>query len=185
MVAIEKNGEIKTFTNIPSEWNHTIGYNYEDASVHYVDGFRNVVEPSFNSTTQHKGGMIYDAVNNVFTYQVIDFTVEEITANLLIAEETQDKSDQEILERKGLNLYEKTKNRLIRRNKKGLITKTRCKKVREYLHPIFLLLRTGDIDLANEKALALTVDANADINAELVWFKAQIAELVLDVNTLL
>lgn len=185
MVAIEIKGQIKVFENIPNKWNNTIGYNYEDASVHYVDGFRNVVEPQYNSTTQYKSGMVYDAKNNFFTYEVIDFTPKQLANNLSSKETTEDKSDQEILEQKGIHLYEKTKSRLIRRNKKGLITKTRCKKVREYLHPIFLLLQTGDIDLANDKALLLPTDANADINNELVWFKSQLTTLLTDVNTLL
>jgi len=181
MVAIEKNGEIKVFPNIPDTWNHTIGYPYEDATIHYIDGFRNVVEPQYNTATQRKGAMVYDNVNNVFTYEVVNLTEEELTAK----EEIEDKSDQQVLTDKGQRLYEKTKSRLIRRNKKGLITKARCKKVREYLHPIFLLLNTGDIDIANDKALLLTVDVNADVNNELVWFKAEIAQLKLDVNTLL
>lgn len=112
---------------------------------------------------------------------MIDFTVEQLTAN----EEVIDRNDQEILERKGLNLYQKTKNRLIRRNKKGLLTKLRAKKVREILHPVFLLLNTGDIDLANDKAVLIAVNANADIEAELTWFKAQLTELLADVNNLL
>ena len=185
MVAIEINGQIKTFTNIPDKWNNTIGYNYEDASIHYVDGFRNVVEPQYNSTTQYKGVIIYDGVNNVFTYQVIDYTPEQLEANLVITESNQDRSDLEILESKGLKLYENAKNRFTRRNKKGLITKARVKKVREYLHPIFLLLKTGDIDLANDKAVLLPTDANADVNRELVWFKAQLAALLTEVNALL
>ncbi len=112
-------------------------------------------------------------------------TQQEIDAISLIKEEVDDRNDQEILERKGLNLYQKTKNRLIRRNKKGLITKTRCKKVREYLHPIFLLLKTGDIDLANDKAILLPTDANADINTELVLFKSKLAALLTEVNNLI
>ena len=185
MIAIERNGTIETFASIPSKWNNTLGYNYEDASVHYIDGFRDVVEPSYNSTTQYKGVMVYDAVNNVFTYVVIDYTVEQLAGNVAATETKTDRNDQEILENKGLKLYEKSKDRFIRRNKKGLITKARAKKVREYLSPIFFLLKTGDIDLANDKALLLPTDANADVNGELVWFKAQLATLLIDVNNLL
>jgi len=185
MIAIEKNGVIEIFSTIPNKWNGTNGYNYEDASIHYVDGFRNVVEPQYNTTTQYKGSMIYDAINNVFTYQVIDFTAEQLASNLTIKEETEDKNDQVVLTDKGVRLYEKTKNRLIRRNKKGLLTKLRAKKVREILHPIFLKLRTGDIDLANDTAILIPVNTNADVEAELVWFKSELAQLLTDVNNLL
>jgi hypothetical protein len=185
MVAIDINGQIKTFNNIPDTWNHTIGYNYEDASIHYVDGFRSVIEPQYNSTTSYKGGMIYDEINNVFTYAVIDYTVEQLTANLSIQEDTEDKSDIERLITRGTNLFTRTKERLVRRRKKGNITKARCKTVRDILHPIFLLLRTGDIDIANDKAILIAVNSNAAIESELVWFKAELQTLLLDVNNLL
>lgn len=188
MKAIDINGEIKTFSNIPNKWNGTNGYNYEDPSVWYVDGFRDVVEPQYNSTTSYKGGLIYDEVNNVFTYEVIDFSVEQLATNLTIKEEGENKSDFEILTTKGQRLYEKTKERLIRRNKKGLLTKLRVKKVREILHPVFLYLKNGDIDLANDYAIdpvKIPTNSNADIEAELVWFKGQLTELLLDVNNLL
>lgn len=185
MKAIDINGTIQTFTTIPNKWNGTNGYNYEDASIHYVDGFRDVVEPQFNSTTQYKGVMIYDSVNNVFTYAVIDYTVEELAANLLIVEENEDRSDIEVLQTKGTRLFTRTKERLVRRRKKGLITKARTKTVRELLHPIFLLLRTGDIDIANDKAILIPINGNNAIEAELVWFKSEVATLLTDVNNLL
>lgn len=174
------------YSEIPNNWKTTENkYNTLDSSIHFADGFRTVVEPIIDEATQYKGVIFYDEVLDIVTYPVINYTQEQLETNSINKEEKEDKSALEILERRGVNLYEKTKKRLIRRNKKGLITKTRCKKVREYLHPIFLLLRTGDIDIANDLALSLTVDANADINAELVWFKAEIAQLKLDVNNLL
>ena len=188
MIANIINGKIETFTNIPNKWNNTLGYNYLDSSIHNEDGFKSIVEPQYNSTTSYKGGLIYDEVNNVFTYEVIDFSVEQLAVNLTIKEESEDKSDFEMLERKGFNLYEKTKERLIRRNKKGLLTKLRAKKVREILHPVFLYLKNGDIDLANDYAidpLKIPTNSNADIEAELAWFKGQLTELLLDVNNLL
>jgi hypothetical protein len=191
MVAIDINGTIKTYPNIPDTWKNqatnetTLGYNYLDASIHYIDGFRDVVEPQYNSTTSYKGSMIYDSVNNVFTYEVIDFTVEQLAANLLIVEETEDKSDIEKLVNRGGNLVTRTKERLVRRRKKGTITKARTKTVREILHPIFLLLNTGDIDIANDKAILIPINSNNSIETELVWFKAELQNLLLDVNNLL
>jgi hypothetical protein len=185
MIAIQIGNEIKTFNTIPNKWNGTNGYNYEDASIHYIDGFRDVVEPQYNSTTSYKGGMIYDAINNVFTYEVIDYTVEQLAANLLVKEDTEGKSNIDRLITRGTNLFTRTKERLVRRRKKGTITKARCKTVREILHPIFLLLRTGDIDIANDKAILIAVNANNSIETELTWFKAELQTLLLDVNNLL
>lgn len=185
MIAIEINGQIQTFATIPNKWNGTIGYNYFDASIHYIDGFRDVVEPQYNSTNQYKGVMIYDSVNNVFTYQVIDFTAEVLASNLLISEENEDKIDIESLVNKGSRLVTRTKERLVRRRKKGLITKLRCKTVRELLHPIFLLLNTGDVDIANDKAILIPVNGNNAIETELTWFKNEVANLLIEGNNLL
>ena len=190
MIAINLNGEIKTFATIPNEWKNTdgtktLGYNYLDTSIHYIDGFRDVVDVVFNPDTQYKGGLIYDTVNNVYTYEVIDYTVEVVAERLVVKEDNEDKSDIEVLINRGQRLTEKLKTRLVRRRKKGLITKLRCKKVREILHPIILKLNTGDIDIANDEAILIPVNGNADIEAELVWFKAELQNLLLDVNNLL
>lgn len=185
MKAIDINGEIKTFNEIPKTWNNTLGYNYEDASIHYIDGFRDVVDVVFNPDTQYKGSLIYDEINNVFTYEVLDYTIEVIAEKVIIKEQNEDKSDFDILINKGGNLHEKLKTRLVRRRKKGLITKLRCKTVRDILHPIILLLNTGDIDIANDKAILIPVNANNAIETELAWFKAELQNLLLDVNNLL
>ena len=185
MKAIEINGEIKTYNDIPKTWNNTMGYNYQHPTVWEADGFKDVVEPTYNSTTQYKGSLIYDEANNVFTYQVIDFTPEQLATNLAIVEDSEDKTDIEKLVNRGGNLVTKTKERLVRRRKKGLITKARTKTVREILHPIFLLLNTGDIDIANDKAILIPVNANGVIETELSWFKNEIASLLTDVNNLL
>ena len=191
MKAIEINGIIETFKDgIPSEWTNldgttNIAYRYEDPSIHYIDGFRDVVDVVFNPDTQYKGGLIYDAVNNVYTYEIIDYTVEVVAERLIVKEDNKDKSAIDTLINRGQRLTEKLKTRLVRRRKKGLITKLRCKKVREILHPIILKLNTGDIDIANDEAILIPVNGNADIEAELVWFKAELQNLLLDVNNLL
>ena len=185
MIAIEIKGEIKTFNNIPETWNRTLGYNYCSSAVHHKDGFREVVEPTYNSETQYKGVMIFDSKLDVFTYEVINYTTQELAVNLTTKEDTDDRSDIERLMTRGTNLFTRTKERLVRRRKKGNITKARCKTVREILHPVFLLLRTGDIDIANDRAVLIPVNGNASIEAELVWFKAELQSLLLDVNNLL
>ncbi len=187
MVAIEKDGEIKIFSTIPNTWNHTVGYNYENPQIHYKDGFRNIVEPQYDISTQYKGEVIYDSINDIFTYNIINFTEEQLSINLILKEEIDDKNELDILEEKGTYLYVKTKNRLIRKRKKGLLSRGKCKILREILHPIFLKLKTGDIDLANDLIIQITTtpNQNIDINNELVWFKDELIQLKNEINTLL
>lgn len=178
MIAIDNNGTIEILKEIPKSWGKTIGYNYSDKATIYADGFRELVIPTFDPITQRMTQkLIFDAVNDVFTYEVVDFTLVEIDTNLLTKEDNEDRTELSILTSKGVRLYEKTKNRLIRRNKKGLITKLRAKKVREILHPAFRLLLTGDLDLANDLAVLIPTNSNADIEAELVNFKTNLAEI--------
>jgi len=120
------------------------------------------VLPKFNFTTR----LFYEGAKQI-----------EIDAFNAIKEDAEDLTDLQLLESKGLELYHRTKKRLIRRRKKGLITANQAKKVREILNPIFLFLKTGDLDIALDKANLLAIDANANVQAELVWFKESLTEI--------
>jgi len=122
----------------------------------------NFVSPYFNFTTR----LFYEGATQI-----------EIDAFNAIKEDAEDLTDLQLLEAKGLDLYHRTKKRLIRRRKKGLITANQAKKVREILNPIFLFLKTGDLDIALDKANLLAIDANANVQAELVWFKERLTEI--------
>jgi len=104
-------------------------------------------------------------------------TQAEIDAYTTLKEEAEDLIDLELLEAKGLELYHRTKKRLIRRRKKGLITANQAKKVREILNPIFQFLKTGDLDIALDKTNLLAVDLNANVQGELTWFKERLTEI--------
>jgi len=57
-----------------------------------LDGWKDVVQPSFNTQTQKKGGLILDVDLDVYTYEVIDLTQEEI--NQRIVSESQSQKEQ-------------------------------------------------------------------------------------------
>lgn len=115
--------------------------------------------------------------DNTFTEVVETITAEEIANAIADIEDAEDLAEQLLLDEAGQQLIYRTKKRLLRRRKKGLITANQAKKVREILNPIFQFLKTGDLDIANDKAILLAVDANANVQAELVWFKARILEI--------
>ena len=77
MVAIERNGAIKTFNRLPNEWNDDKGYhiNFRKITNKEDYGFYDVVIPSHDSLTQNLSEIFWDADNKVFTYTVnnIDF----------------------------------------------------------------------------------------------------------------
>lgn len=77
MIAINIDGKIKTFSAIPKKWNGIHAYDTLPSEDHFEDGFREVVVPQ---VTEGKklGAIAYDAVNDVFTYPLIDKTAEEL-----------------------------------------------------------------------------------------------------------
>jgi len=73
MKAIEIDGNWELYPTLPKVWNNKQPYNAIE------EGFKDVVRPAI-SNTQRLGMLIYDDVNDVLTYQVIDKTEEEIFA---------------------------------------------------------------------------------------------------------
>ena len=72
----------------------TVGYHLLEESVHHVDGFRDVVEPAINTETQYRGGLVHDEQSDVVTYEVNDYTPEEIaerTKSQLLAQAQADR----------------------------------------------------------------------------------------------
>lgn len=83
MVAIIINEEIKTYSKIPSVWNGVINYSsVNNSEQQYNDGWREVIQPSYNSETKKRGTIYFDEENDVFTYHVVDKSPEEIQSQL-------------------------------------------------------------------------------------------------------
>jgi hypothetical protein len=66
------------YQSIPFQWENVDAYyNLLDAQRHYDDGFRDVIEPTPNEN-QRVGASFYDEVDDVFKFEIIDLTQEEI-----------------------------------------------------------------------------------------------------------
>ena len=80
MIANTINGRIKTFNAIPKVFElkpNVMGYNKLDSSVHYADGFREIVNPEIKEN-QHKTDLFFDVEKDYYTYHVETYTDEEI-----------------------------------------------------------------------------------------------------------
>lgn len=55
MKIIYTNGNFKQYSQIPKEWNGVFNYQNAAPSVHYADGWRDLIYPPYNSTTQKLG----------------------------------------------------------------------------------------------------------------------------------
>ncbi len=73
-------------TGIPSKFERpnkqTVwgGYDELPDSIHYADGFRDLVYPTYDATTQRITNRHYDLVQDAVTYDVVDKTIEELQA---------------------------------------------------------------------------------------------------------
>lgn len=77
MKAIEINGEIKIYNQLPKSWGGVMG-NFSKLSNEEMQsyGFYDIITPDYNSRTQELSNIFWDASNKVFTYTVsnINFT---------------------------------------------------------------------------------------------------------------
>ena len=83
MIANTINGKIKTFNAIPKVFElkpNVMNYNKLDSSVHYADGFREIVAPTLEEN-QYKTVLYFDTDNDVYTYEVETYTEEEVRLN--------------------------------------------------------------------------------------------------------
>lgn len=78
-------GTIVTRPNYPNKFwvtkKYDCAYQHKTA-IHEADGWRDVVQPSYNPQTQIKGAIYFDEENDVFTYVVTDKTNEQIANEL-------------------------------------------------------------------------------------------------------
>ena len=71
MKAIEINGSWELYQTLPKVWNNKQPYNAIE------EGFKDVIRPTITNT-KRLGALIYDDLNDVLTYEVIDKSAEEI-----------------------------------------------------------------------------------------------------------
>jgi triacylglycerol esterase/lipase EstA (alpha/beta hydrolase family) len=82
MKARTKNGQIKIYKSLPSEYTKddgTVILNFRNATDEVLteNGFYDVVKPSYNPMTQTKGGLYFDEANSIVTYDVTDIDFDQ------------------------------------------------------------------------------------------------------------
>lgn len=71
-------GKIITFDQLPADWKNVLNFPAASEEVHREFGFFNVVTPVIDGSLQRLGEIFFDVTNQVFTYPVIDKTVQEL-----------------------------------------------------------------------------------------------------------
>ncbi len=80
MKAININGEIKVFQELPVDWKHYLNFREAPNELQKQEGFYDLVVPHYDPDLQRLGEIFFDSGNEIFTYPVIDKTVEELAA---------------------------------------------------------------------------------------------------------
>jgi hypothetical protein len=146
MIANNINGTIKVFNSIPKVFElkpNIQNYNKLDSSVHYEDGFRDLVKPPVK-TNQYLTSIYFDSDNDVFTYNIETYTPEQIKENEINNEFNLYQERQT----SGLNLYLKheAEYRIMFLN--DAITKDQFNNIEETLKPVRLELGFGQLKSA-------------------------------------
>ena len=163
-------GEIKELKAIPKRFfsptyfngQRTDGYHTLDVSIHEADGFYEVVEPVFDSTTHYLGVIFFDV--DKFTYTVIAYTQAELDANTE-RELLNDEASQFFNNRKleGEQYIEKFNAWVFRKVFNSEITKPQAITTLGFFYEALTPLVFGYFEEAKTRITALTT-ANAGLN---------------------
>jgi len=191
MVAIDINGTITKFSKIPNNWNGVINYNSVNNTVMQVaDGWKDVVNPTYNTATQKLGGLILDEPN--YTYEVIDLTQIEIDA---LVNETQENNAVDSYAKNiddGRNLFSRSYRRMYRRFKddnvapNNVLILSDVKKYMRWNENVYISLSQGSFYQAKNSILAILednqveLDANRPLQKMFEWLRDEIENYILN-----
>ena len=177
MIANNINGKIKVFNSIPKVFSlkpNVFGYDKLDASIHYADGFREVLEPTLKAN-EHKTSIYFDVEKDVFTYHMATYTPEEIAEQNKQNEFAQYKLRQS----RGLDNYLNLCAEFRLAKESGTLTPEHYAEIEENLIPVRDELVNGQFITAKSKLEAIGFDV---IGEQL--YNRFIASLDEDINEL-
>ena len=146
----------------------TDGYHVLDNSIHELDGFYDIVTPTITEY-QRLVNLHFDTDH--FTYDIEDFTQEEIDAHDQQKEDNEaDSKYQEHLE-KGLNFhrrsYKKVWKRVLKdRDTNNKLSKSKGRKLFRWFEPVWNNLKNGDFREAEKSVVKILVDNDTLLQTE-------------------
>lgn len=83
MIANINDSPIVLYVEIPSKYKGFINYHLFNSDIHYTDGWRYENKPAINQEVEKLGEVYFDESTDVFTYPIIQKTIEEIKVDAL------------------------------------------------------------------------------------------------------
>ena len=153
MVANTINGKIKVYNSIPKVFElkpNIQGYNKLDSSVHYADGFREIVEPEL-AENEYRTSLYFDNENDVYTFRIETYTEEQIIFN---------KNESEYIKyqnriKKGKEKYLKICAEFRNSRDRGEITQEFYEDLEDILKPVRDELVNGQFITAKRKLISI------------------------------
>lgn len=177
MIANEINGKIRVFNKIPKVFSlkpNVFGYDKLDASIHYADGFREVLEPTLKEN-EHKTTLYFNDELDAYIYNTETYTPEEIAEQNKQNEFAQYKLRQS----RGLDSYLNLCAEFRLAKESGTLTPEHYAEIEENLIPVRDELVNGQFITAKSKLVAIGFEV---IGEQL--YNRFIASLDEDINEL-
>jgi len=153
MIANTINEVIKIYNKIPKVFElkpNVFGYDKLSDEVHYEDGFRELVKPEITED-QYLTDLFFDDASDYYTYNVVDYTPEEIKERS-IQKET---SEYQVRQQRGLELYLRKEAEFRLLFLDGEITKGDLNNIEFAILDVRLELGFGQIKSALDKLLQI------------------------------
>lgn len=181
MIANINDNPYKVYRKLPKVYNGVFNYNsVNNTAQHYADGWRDIVQPTI-TVYQRKGDLIFDDGNDVFTYEVIDFTAEEI-ADYDQRQEDADASAQKFQKEKndGVVSFDRAFALIYRRLNNGTITVAQAKAFGVSLYPLLEPLYKGQWHIVKINLDGQTPPNNAKLLAIFNIIKSKVDDYILE-----
>ena len=191
MVAIDINGTITKFGKIPNNWNGVVNYNSVNNTVMQVaDGWKDVVNPTYDMKTQKLGGLILDEPN--YTYEVIELTALQIADIKNKGQESVSGTSFFTNIEGGRALFSKSYRRMYRRFKdddvapNNVLLLSDVKKYMRWNENVYMSLSQGSFYQAQNRILAILadnqveLDANRPLQKMFEWLRDEIQAYILN-----
>ena len=149
MVGNTINGKIKVYNLIPKVFElkpNIMNYDKLDIEIHFKDGFRDLIKPEI-SQNQYLGSIYFDKESDVYTYEVLQYTPEQIEQNKVNNEFTQ----YQIRQQRGLESYLKLCAEFRISKEEGKLTPEHYAAIEEVLIPVRDELVNGQFITAKTK----------------------------------
>lgn len=71
MKAVNIDGQIKIFQELPVDWKHYLNFKEAPIELQQQEGFYDIEIPVYDSVTQEPGELYFDAIRKVFIYAIV------------------------------------------------------------------------------------------------------------------